>query len=493
MPVLLSAGETVTIDARIAVSGPTVAITDARMARTSTELRRGGTTVASGRGSVPAIPNRPTYPGAISGRVIDADGRPVEGAVMLSLRRGTSGALLPFHERGVTDADGRYRLANRSPGDYFVVAVPLALELGAEVVTVRRGPPPIVGDDGVRRDHVATFYGGATAPESAPAVTVAAGERSGIDIRLVRLPVFDLIGAIVDAAEPADRRGPGGFQRPTTPITVTPVGAEPFGGALSRRVPLAADKTFVVKDLPGGEYRIVWSSDVGFVDEHVVVGGRGVTTARLSARPGVDLNGRVEFRGATAPPGPLTDLALFGVEVRPAAATAGSAFVRAPLRADGTFSVRAVGAGPFRVSAVAPAPWVQIEGLVNGFDSLDMPAAASSGFKDVVVVFADKPASLSIEVADAEGRPVADAGVLLFTDDTRYWGGRSRRVQIGQPGATGVWTAANLPPARYLLVASRQITVGTSINAAYVGSYRQRAQAVELGLGETKTIRVRVD
>ena len=491
MPVTLGAGEEVTIDARVSVAGSDVSIVDARLMRTLTEsvLQRGGLPVAPARG----LPPRATYPGSISGRVVDADGRPVAGAVMLSLKRGSpGGALLPFHERGFTNADGTYKLNSRSPGDYFVVAVPWDLESGGEGLSVRRGPPVVAGDDGVKRDHVATFHGGVTTIESAPPVTVTNDERTNIDIKLVRRPVFDLLGVIEDGPAQPDPSGRGGFPTPRSAVSLTPVGAEPFGGALSRRVSLAADKTFVGRDLPAGEYRILWSSPGGYVDQFATVGGSAVTSVRLKPRTNVQVTGRAEFRGDTPPPVQMT-LPQFGVEVRPTAVVQGSTFTRVLFAPDRTFSVAAIGAGPFRVTAVAAAPWVQIEGMVNGLDSMDLPVQAGSGFKDVVVVFADKPTALSIEVVDADDKPVQDARVLLFTEDTRYWSVRSRRAQIGQPNATGVWTPSNLPPAKYLVVASRQIAAGATINAALVGSFLSRAKPIELGLGETKTVRVRVE
>ena len=127
--------------------------------------------------------------GAISGRVLDAEGQPVEGinvyAEMGALSQRTG---------GVTDDRGQFRIGGLSPGKYRVRAVPQALPL----------PPEIRTDGTVEVYYAATYHPGAVDEKGGTRVIVGpASDVTGVDIRMVRTPIVRLAGKVSGIPEGA--------------------------------------------------------------------------------------------------------------------------------------------------------------------------------------------------------------------------------------------------------------------------------------------------
>jgi hypothetical protein len=120
--------------------------------------------------------------GAISGRVMDADGHPLQGISISVL--GVEGMM----ERGLSDPDGRYRIGNLDPGKYRVRATPPS----------PGNIPPEIRSDGTLEVHYApTCYPDSLTIESAASLDVSLGsERTGIDISLLRTPIVAVRGTV---------------------------------------------------------------------------------------------------------------------------------------------------------------------------------------------------------------------------------------------------------------------------------------------------------
>src|SRR5450755_2568995 len=79
--------------------------------------------------------------GTISGRVLDADGQPVDGLTVQAEQGGRSQRI------GVTDDRGQFRIGGLSPGKYRVRAVPQSLPV-----------PPEIRTDGTTEVYYAATY-----------------------------------------------------------------------------------------------------------------------------------------------------------------------------------------------------------------------------------------------------------------------------------------------------------------------------------------------
>ena len=492
MPIRLAAGEQVTVDAVVRLSNADVVLENAMMARSSVAVVPSGSTpFTQGNPGNPAVPGSSriagppvsTAPGSISGRVTDADGQPVAGIDVRSVRRVTlSGVpqVATFGQGATTDADGRYRLTGRAIGDYMVVALAYSMQ-SPGIIHVRRAPPPTVQSDGVKLGYVTTFFGGTTDDRGAPLVSVGTDERAGIDIQLVRRPVFDARVVFAGGRPPT---GP----QPMLTVSQARI-ADQIAGINVRRVAMADDGSFAVPDLPDGEYVLSFNGPSGSAISRLVVAGRTPDVATLGVRPPVYVTGQVEYRGASAPPAAASNPMQFGIELAPAVLTAGATMSRVRIQPDGSFNAPGTGAGPFKLRGFAPAPWIQIMGLIDGVDTLDLPAAIDRNIEGALIVFADRATGLLINVRDQSDQPVPEAGVVVFSDDPRYWSGASRRVQFTLTTSGGVCSLTDFPPGRYLIAAGRDLAA-FKVGPASLESLKPRAIPFELATGESRSIRV---
>jgi hypothetical protein len=476
-PLQLTGGPPTGIDVEVSGSGASAEMSRISMSATRV-VRTGGDPLApAGRGQLPGPP-RPTAPGSISGRVIDADGRPVAGVEVRSVRRVTLNGvstLANFGASTTTDADGRYRLANRAAGTDLVVAV---IHSSAMPVapTSPAGEAPAAAN-GQRLGSVATFYGNTPDEMAAAPVTVTTEEHSGTDIQLTRVPVFALIGAIAPAAV---------HVRPGTLLMLARIDGTSVPSPLDvQRVPLAADNTFRFDDLADGEYDLSFGGMDAWGKVRARVSGRDPDPIVIAPHAPMLIRGRVEFEGSTPPPTIPGNSPQFGVELAPAQTLIGSSFVRTPIQSDGTFAARGTGSGPFRLRGTVPAPWFQVAGFVGGVDTLDLALTAGPDADDAVVVFADHPNAFRVTVVDLQGQPVANVGVIVFHEDPRYWTTTSRRVQIGTTSPGGTCAFTGLPPGRYFAATSPEVTTPRTGLQALIQRLKPDATPFEMTTGQS--------
>jgi hypothetical protein len=127
--------------------------------------------------------------GAISGRVVDAEGQPVEGINVYA----ETGAMSQ-RTGGVTDDRGQFRIGGLSPGKYRVRAAPQALPL----------PPEIRTDGTAEVYYAATYHPGTVDVKGGTRVLVGPGtDVTGVDIRMVRMPILRLAGKVSGIPEGA--------------------------------------------------------------------------------------------------------------------------------------------------------------------------------------------------------------------------------------------------------------------------------------------------
>jgi hypothetical protein len=87
----------------------------------------------------------------------------------------------------------------------------------------------------------------------------------------------------------------------------------------------------------------------------------------------------------------------------------------------------------------APPGWTIKSELLNGRDVLDFPFDLEfhEHVGDIVITFTDQQTELSGTVVGADGKPNADATVLVFATDDRFWTPRSRRIEAARPDING--------------------------------------------------------
>jgi hypothetical protein len=248
-----------------------------------------------------------------------------------------------------------------------------------------------------------------------------------------------------------------------------------------------------VPDLPNGQYVVAYTGPTAWARREIEINGRSPEPVTLELQKPITVSGKVEFAGTAALPAVSntpTARPLLYAELAPTQMITGTILLPRPIQAN-AFSTQGSGPGPFMLRAGAPAPWIQVSGLVNGIDTLDLPLPANASFEDALIVFADRP-NLLVNVKDANGSPVTNATVAVFTEDVRYWGTRSRRAQLMAVTPVGTATFSGLPPAKYLVAAVTDVPANRVVSASLLATLKPLALPVEIAIGESRSINLTI-
>jgi protocatechuate 3,4-dioxygenase beta subunit len=380
---------------------------------------------------------------AISGRITDLSGEPIEGVgVQAWQSQWADGRMLarPVGDRNRrTDDRGQYRLFGLLPGTYYVAIADGQLQPHGTL----NGPP-----------SPQLFYPGvATVAAASPLLIEAGRDVPGVDLVLDSAAGVRVTGTVrVSTGEPA--KGVAQFFADSR--TGVPV-AQPTTVALS------PNGTFSFSGVAPGDYVVQVAADRewGFNDEFGVVNvsvGNRDTAVTVRTAPGSTLAGRVVFEGGPPP-------AIAAVKVTPVSAdeNVSPSFARnlqqVQLRPNWTFEINNL-YGPTRIAATAPAGWWLRSILVNGTNVADEPMnfGAGEGTRtDAEITFVLGTAEVTGTAREAN-RPVTDYAVLVFSADPALLYPRSRHMALRRSSNDGGFIVSNLPPGTYWAVAVDSIT-----------------------------------
>jgi carboxypeptidase family protein len=426
--------------------------------------------------------------GAISGRVFDENGDPLE-AVNVRLMQLQFGAnrrqLLPVVGVGarVTNDQGAYRLYGVPPGQYIVLA---------NVADPSRGQATMIVPSG----YAPTYYPATPKPSEAQLVTVGLSQDvSGIDLALARVATASVSGVVVDSQGKPSRPG----MVLATSQRSGGLAAEPFMSGTN------ADGTFEFRNVPPGEWVLqamgpASSQGEGeFASVFLTLNGRDVRDLRLQMSAGSRVEGRVVFEGGG-------DVAPSGVTVM----ALPSDFDRAPLggggpgrfiqvRPDGTFALDGLN-GPRRIRLVrAPESWSLKAVIASGIDVTDTPlkfGTKEASLTGVEIILTNKAARVSGGVVDAGGRPVTDYTAIAFARDPERWYQGSRFWKFTRPRQDGTFAIPDLPAGEYYVAAVDWMQgtegLGEWQDPAFLNAIAPRATRVTLAEGQVVSVRPRL-
>ncbi|SPE34704.1 conserved exported hypothetical protein [Candidatus Sulfopaludibacter sp. SbA3] len=127
----------------------------------------------------------------LSGRVLDADGKPLAGVRVETFTRTTRQGIMSF----TTDKDGYFHPPELQPGAYFLLARPNhGLNIGKNV-KINEPPPP---EQTEKKIWAPTFYPNVTDATQAEPIQATGGELNGYDIRLRSVPAYRIRGVVRD-------------------------------------------------------------------------------------------------------------------------------------------------------------------------------------------------------------------------------------------------------------------------------------------------------
>ena len=360
-----------------------------------------------------------TPEGAITGRVTDAAGQPVED---VELRAESDFA--PDDSRAHTGANGEFRIGGLAPGQYRLRAIPL-----------NSYTPPEHRTDGTTDVQ--------DAPTSSRPVQVAsASETSGVEIRLARVPIVGVSGKVEDA--------PPNATHTQLLLESRDNGERTTGG-------VKPDGSFHLWRLYPGDYelRAIWQLPDGSTvrsapAEFHVEGPNNIENLRLHPAAPMTLTGRVVFDDEAARPvhGAVTKIVLLDAGIHTSAVTA-------DLTPDGAFEIANVPPGRYR-------PTLTWSGAYADAPLLDLTAPP--------------PAELTIHassaVASISGTTEPGAAVILTLDGP----GSLPRVTDANPN--GAFSFHSVAPGAYRIVAVPQAERDAFLDRA--ADYRHLTEAVTI-------------
>jgi hypothetical protein len=377
--------------------------------------------------------------GTISGRVVDADGEPVESVWV------TVEGLTGTFRRAQTDDEGQFRLGGLAPGRYRLLASSPELQL----------PPEIRTDGTVETNNAATYYPSSLTRRGAGRIEVKpGGEVSGVEVRMVRTPVVGVSGTV------------SGLPKGTR--TAVQVRSLEVGSGTGTTV--KPDGTFAVWRLSPGKYVFSVSIQGGaaprMAEAEVEVASSNIEHVDLAIAEPIEISGRVDFEEANTLPASsrnIMAISLAGtvpaVQIHPAA--------------DGSFTVGKVTPARYRLQYLGTGyvKSARLGGVETPGGIVDLRNAGAGSTLTVVV--ATGTGSLSGKVSD-DGAGLNGWKVALVPDTP----GGAVLARFSEIQPDGSYSLPSLPPGEYKLALIDDLDESIIRDGAGLDDYKDAAVSV---------------
>lgn len=408
---------------------------------------------------------------ALSGRVVDEEGFPLQGfSVALVQPWGSNG--LAERYGASTDGEGRYALSGVRPGRYVLCAY-----------QTDRSEPAVgafqpASDKPVPRYWAETYYPAADSFDNAAAFDLGAGEnKTGINFRLARQRLSHFRIHLDVASDAGPRTG---------------------GRLLLQRVSSRAKtkwtylqpdcEDYQVSQLTPGEYEIAAVSDyktgTRFARKRFQVTEGNPEDIVLQLERGVGLTGRVRYEGAP-PEWMPRRLGSLSIRLGPQNWLAPDWNIYGDVRLDGTFAIQAAPQTPlaFRLENLLAGSY--LASVTLGDRRLEEGFTLSRGDATKSLDF-----TLRLDGATAKGcvydgslRAVPDATVKLISESSRQpLGDLSKSASTDEAGC---YELRDVPPGRYTIYAFDYLASYARTNPAFLDRFRSQGTALTLRSRET--------
>jgi hypothetical protein len=394
--------------------------------------------------------------GVITGRVVNAAGQLVDGVNVAAELPGGNSA------NSTTDDKGQFRFGGLRPGKYRVKASRQSLPF----------PPEIRADGSVEMRDAATYYPDSLSAKMAQRIEVRAGaEVSGVEIKLVQVPVIKVSGKVTGV--------PPGMKD----VIVNPV---PSGPGAS----LKADGTFVLWRLDPGKYTLSaqhWGrSPVMSAPIEIEVTTANLQNLELRMVPPFEIAGQLRFDDeqareqpkpptrpdGTAPPAPPPQPRT--VRLNPPVGLPINGPVNVVISSDDSFTLEKVQPAQYRVAVAGVSGYVKSvragDTETDG-DTLDVRNGSPG---PVTITLSSNFCEISGTVSDSNGS-VADAAVMLLRPDDRM------STRMGRSDAKGAYKF-RVPPGKYRLAVVDEQGLNWGFQGPDLEDYD--AETVELSAGD---------
>lgn len=217
-----------------------------------------------------------------------------------------------------------------------------------------------------------------------------------------------------------------------------------------------------------------------------VIGEQDVSDLVLNFSAGVTVTGRLIFSGGGKPPDPARlRVSLASVPDIP---ETGPFPVAATPSADGTFVLRPVPAGKYRVSVSPAVGWALLTGTSGTMDVLDRPLEINQGQDaSITLTLTDRITEITGTLRDGLGRPVPEYSVLVFSANRDHWGIAPRRTSgLVKLATDGTYRISGLPPGDYVLCVVTDVEQSQLADPALLEQLLPAGVRLSLAEGEKK-------
>jgi hypothetical protein len=423
--------------------------------------------------------------GVIGGRIVDEFGEPVANATVTAMRYGYAGGtrrLMPAagaNANDQTDDQGRYRLFGLPPGEYYVSAM------------LRAGGREITDSAGERSGYAPTYFPGTSNMAEAARVRLGVSQENGeISFGLITTKLVTVTGTVLNSEgqPPA-----GGVVTLASGGTLRGLGRM-FQLGVNGRIDQKG--MFRLPNVAPGNYELqarTIGRDGQYARMALSVGGEDVDGLTIVTAPGARVTGSVVTDTGEAP-----DFRPQQLQINARAASLdsqlGGGGVGSRVNDDWTFELNNLTEARL-IRVGTPQGWTLKAVDANGVDITDTPAEFPPGqtVSGVLIVLSKQVTALSGLVADARGRPVLDATVVVFPEDERLWTFQSRFVRTARPDQEGRYRISALPAAdHYLVIAVQGLEEGQAGDPDYLASIKSAAARFALNEAENKTVDVKL-
>jgi protocatechuate 3,4-dioxygenase beta subunit len=441
--------------------------------------------------------------GVISGRVVDSDGKPLQGA-FVRVSRGTynQGELsLSSVKRLQTNDLGEFRFFNLEPGPYYLQALPAyapMIEGDTYVIPSTSPPDSLAGEPSIRlspadalaqgvvsaaafRDetYLTVYYPGTTDQSAALPIDLKPGAVfSGVEFRTVMTRTVSVRGRVISSVT--------GQPDPTFTVglSLPYYGTDQRGGSAQN-----ADGTFEFR-VPPGKYvltgqkaRMSPQEKDMYARMTLEVGDNGLDGITLSLKPSFSLSGRVTIEGRPAGVAD-PDYARVLFTLTGLGAALGNT--------TGPFNYPTVRPGEIRFLILRPPPGMYFKAARFGTkEVLDSGFELNSEPTDTLeVIVSPNAAAITVTVVDENQKPVQGATAVIVSDLARRK--RQDLNKSAVSNAAGQVTFDNLAPGEYKVFAWEEIAANAWQNPDILRTYDSRGQSVRVIERSKENITLRV-
>jgi len=442
----------------------------------------------------------------ISGRIVDEFGEPVADAMVSAMRQTWMGGrrrFVPAGRPGQTNDLGQFRMYGLPPGEYFVSATLRNAEVMMfDLMGAQGGPTGSAPTSG----YAPTYFPGTASPTEAQKVTLVAGQEAQqtdfalLPVRLSRVSgiVMSSDGKPVENAMvnlvPLSRTGDIGMMMMATSSRTTKDGQFTVNGVAPGEYTLNA-RSMRITTSDGGDFMFTariggpGGDDAEFAAMPLAVAGEDLANVMVVTAKGATAVGRLTFDGGSKP-------VLTGVRVNaaPADMSDGPMMMggsNAAAKADGTFELKGLAGQRLIRVANLPAGWMLKSVQLNGKDITDTGAEFKAGEQvtNLEVVATSKVTEINGAVTAANGDPMKDYTVVVFSDDPEHWAlPMSRWVTGARPDQDGRFKVRSMPSGSYYVIALDYVEAGAWSDPELLERLKTRAKRLTLADGATETV-----